>query len=154
MIRMRLHMRHFLTVNINNCLCGIKPEIHRGPREQLLCMSMHAQSSWTQRFAVNVSMGAVTPAERPRALTCASNVRPEWHRFSALHRMKPGRISSSSMPFSRSLRFSPGPASSVSTSSESRLNTSTTCCTYTENRRVSTVPTPKQATLARGTSLV
>lgn len=60
-------------------------------------------------------------------LTWASKVRPEWHRFSALHRMKPGRISSSSMPFRRSLRFSPGPASSVSASSDRRLNTSTVC---------------------------
>lgn len=59
--------------------------------------------------------------------TWASNVRPEWQRFSALHKMKPGRISSSSMPLRRSFRFSPGPASSVSTSSDSRLSTSTVC---------------------------
>lgn len=61
------------------------------------------------------------------APTWASKVRPEWQRFSALQRMKPGRISSSSMPFSLSLRFSPGVASSVSTSSLSRLSTSTVC---------------------------
>lgn len=61
-------------------------------------------------------------------LTWASKVRPEWHRLSGLQRMKPGRISSSSIPLSRSFRFSPGPASSVSTSSLSRLRTSTVCC--------------------------
>lgn len=66
--------------------------------------------------------------QRHCVLTWASKVRPEWQRFSALHRIKPGRISSSSMPFSRNLRFSPGPASSVSTSSDNRLSTSTTCC--------------------------
>lgn len=65
--------------------------------------------------------------------TWASKVRPEWHRFSGVHRMKPGRISSSSMPLSRSFRFSPGPASSVSTSSESRLSTSTVCYSHTAN---------------------
>lgn len=60
--------------------------------------------------------------------TCASKVRPEWQRLSGLQRMKPGRISSSSIPFSLNLRFSPGLASSVSTSSLSRLKTSTVCC--------------------------
>lgn len=63
--------------------------------------------------------------------TWASKVRPVWQRFSALQRMKPGRISSSSMPLSRNFKFSPGPASSVSTSSESRLSTSTVCCKQT-----------------------
>lgn len=55
-------------------------------------------------------------------------MRPEWQRLSGLQRIKPGRISSSSMPFSRNFRFSPGLASSVSTSSLSRLKTSTVCC--------------------------
>lgn len=67
-------------------------------------------------------------------LTWASKVRPEWQRLSELHRINPGRISSSSIPFSRSLRFSPGSASSVSTSSDSRLNTSTTCCRNTDTQ--------------------
>lgn len=62
------------------------------------------------------------------AVTCASKVRPEWQRLSGLQRIKPGRISSSSMPFSLNFRFSPGPASSVSTSSLNRLKTSTVCC--------------------------
>lgn len=48
--------------------------------------------------------------------------------LSGLQRIKPGRISSSSIPFSLNFRFSPGAASSVSTSSLSRFRTSTVCC--------------------------
>ncbi|TNN36467.1 hypothetical protein EYF80_053364 [Liparis tanakae] len=77
-----------------------------------------------------ITTGTKTPERgvRPRTRTCASKVRPEWQRLSGLHRMNPGRISSSSMPFSLNFRFSPGNASSVSTSSLSRINTSTVCC--------------------------
>ena len=46
--------------------------------------------------------------------------------------MNPGRISSSSIPFSLILRFSPGATESVSTSSERIPRTSTLCLKETK----------------------
>lgn len=126
-VRFQSHLNlHFLnaSVNMKDCivtwtddgfvfnddnLCGTEEQWSKSHPEQLVTFCHYS-------------------GLRDGRLTWASKVRPEWQRFSVLHRMKPGRISSSSMPFSRSLRFSPGPASSVSTSSDRRLNTSTTCC--------------------------
>lgn len=64
--------------------------------------------------------------------TWASNVRPEWQRLLRSQRINPGRISSSSIPFSLIFRFSPGATESVSTSSERIPRTSTLCLKKTK----------------------